>query len=230
MEKINVTVTPENGELVIRQGTAIEQREPHEMLLKGNLEAPAEWFETKAFDKKLSYVVIDKKQLMIQLKIRHDENYFDTITGTITLSEKLENLNINNNKMYSSQELSQQLKFYRMYFPDKERHMKIIAELQNLKGSVVTNFEKSNDLKGNKKYLFEQELKKQFDLSFTLSVPLFSGYENVTFSVDVNYEVTDGDVRFWLESVELEELKETFIDRHFESVVKRLSGITQITV
>lgn len=223
-KQFNIDKIPQDGVIIIREGEALPLREDIPIVIEGDITAPATWVITKEFDPFTSHVLVDIKNTTIILHVDEHSYFKATISGKIKENSELSEFNINNNKRYSQQELSQLLKFKKMFFPDKDRHLKILEQLSSLKGTVIQNFENANDNKGNKKFLLEKTLKEQFDFGFSLSIPIFENTEPSSFQVEVNYDITDGDVRFWLESVELKEMKYIIIHKILEKEIAKISA------
>lgn len=120
------------------------------------------------------------------------------------------------------------LKMNRIYFADRDENMAIVSSLEKLRVRVTQEIENGNDFKGNKKHLFEQNVQHEIRLQFTLVVPLYKGQEKKSFLVDVNFDITDGNTVFWLESVDLKELMETERIRIIDSQISKMGGLTII--
>ncbi|MEL6357618.1 MAG: hypothetical protein AAFQ37_11885, partial [Bacteroidota bacterium] len=146
------------------------------------------------------------------------------------LSSEIKELNINNEQTLSAKVLAKQLKFRRSYFVDKDENARVIAALTKFKARVTQDLEKEDDLSGNKKFLYEQKLESEFNESFQLCIPIWKGEEKQTFTVDIRFDVADGTVVFWLESVYLKELQDKQRDEIIDREIKRFGDLTVIEI
>lgn len=59
------------GEIIIREGKAVEQKEPVRVSIRGTIDAAARWLETR-FDclkEKTCHILVNREDLYIQLQI-----------------------------------------------------------------------------------------------------------------------------------------------------------------
>lgn len=207
---------------------------PRRVDLNGIITSPAAWYETKTgnglkFDMAHAHVRVDRGKGTITLVT--DEHYADrgtTVTGKLSPNPALLKFGINRGQRYTTKTLSTLLKMNRIHFPDRDRNMTLVKNIQNFKVRVTEELEQNNDLKGNRLYHFERKVKQEFDFGFILAMPLYKGYKKSTFGVEVLFDVTDGSVSFWLESVELAELEEKLKDEIMDEQVGLLSDFTVI--
>lgn len=233
-EKIEIKVQEGVAELVIREGQANNIEEAEHLVINGVLSAPSTWASKKNenYESKYAHVVYSVSDREITLVT--SEFYKrgrTTVIGQTKIHPDLKKLGINGRLKLSAKQLSELLKFNRIHFPDRDENMQIVSNLNNLKVRVEKEIEDSNDFKGNKKSLFEQRLHTEMNLSFKLAMPLYVGQRDKTsFTVDINFDITDGSVSFWLESVELKELQEKVFNEMLEKELNVFSelGITTI--
>lgn len=220
---IEVKVESNGSDLNIRMGSLPEQKLPIKIEITGDITAPANWVLTKDFTDKDCHALVCITNKTIEVVIDEKNPFRTVVRGAISDNPDLDTFKINSNTRYSHTELKQLIKFNKMFIPDSDRYFKILEQLENLKGSVITHFENTNNEKGSKKYQFEQELKDKFDLNFTLSIPIIKNGNNLKFNVEVNYEVSDGSVTFWLVSVELKELTKKLIDELIKTEIDKIN-------
>lgn len=84
---------------------------------------------------------------------------------------------------------------------------------------------KASDNKGNAENSFKRIVESQHNYDFKLSLPLFKGEKKQTFFVEVCMDVSDGGIRFWLESPELMELLHDEAER---ILAEQVTGITEL--
>ncbi len=223
---------PENGVLTFYHGAAPAVRLKNAVKYNGIITAPADWYEGKCqtpfiFPFESSIVLVN--ELMIKLCIdEYNESESTIIIGEISINNDLKMFGINTSKKFGSKELASLLKMNRIYFADSEENMQIVKNLNLFKVKVSQEIENGNDFKGNKKHLFEQSVYHDLKLSFALNIPIYKGEKPSHFIIDINFDVTDGGVSFWLESVELKELQQVQRDNIIDRELKRLKDFTII--
>ena len=211
--KQSLSVKVENGtkEVVIRNGEAPIIREPLVLDVHGTIQAPSEfWNKRKSlYNVNDCHVEYSKQNKSIELTL-NESNYFGgTIKGMIEEHPELEKFGINKNKVYTLKELSQLLKMSRAFFADTDEATKVVGNLQKCKASIQTQIEKEESSRGDKKISFEAKVDSNIDLNFTLKMPIWKGYKDHKFQVEICLDVRDKDITLWLESQELQQL---FID------------------
>jgi len=221
-----------DGALILRQGDAAPIHEKKGVSYVGNISAPADWFELKIKNKlelELSDITVLVHNESIVFKASEfvpDEAI--VITGMLHRNEDLKTFCINSSKQWSNKELASFLKMNRYFFADRDENLQIVKNLNSFKAKVSQEIESSNDFKGNKKHLFEQTVKAELKLNFQLTMPIFKGESNRTFDVEINFDISDGSVVYWLESADLRELELKDLETIMNTEVKRFKGITLI--
>jgi hypothetical protein len=62
------------------------------------------------------------------------------------------------------------------------------------------------DNRGNRFNSFDKKITANIPEDFILNIPIFKGQDYKKFRVEIILDSTDGSTKFWMESVELEEL------------------------
>lgn len=76
------------GEIIIREGKAVELKEPVKVKIQGTIDAAARWLETR-FDcikEKSCHVIVNREQLTIALQCNENNHYGTLVVGSLTLS------------------------------------------------------------------------------------------------------------------------------------------------
>lgn len=241
MEKVtisNLKIENYDGEdIVVRSGPAPDILQKSGVVVKGDITAPYRWIKGKSdagvpVDPKTSHIKVDPSNGLITLIANESfEKLYDIIKGTISENPELSKFSINEHSHRTTPvSMKQLLKINRMYFDSKEENMRIVSDLEKFKVKASTEIQQSNDFKGNKKYLFEQSVEQELDLSFVLNMPIFKGGEKRKFKVDINFDIRDSAIEFWLESIELKEIQERDKENMLQDQAKQLSGYTLIYV
>jgi len=234
MKEVNLDVSEGVGTVVLREGVAPSLVEKKGFTYSGNIKSVADWVEGKKanqykFENSNATLLVGDKSL--ELILSEDTPLLSTkVEGQLKTFADLLKFGINQeDKIYTNKQLSRLLKMNRFYFPDKDENMQIVTNLNKFKASVTRELEDSNDFKGNKKILFEEQIKSDLKLSFKLSIPLFEGEENKTFAVDINFDITDARVGYWLESADLRELEMSERNKIIDREVGRLAEFARVT-
>jgi len=235
MGKVDLKLPEGTKEIVIREGVAPVVQLPAAIFISGIISSPADWYEGKkenglVYDSSNVHVIhdIDERSLLIRTS-EHFSSGSVTVKGLLITSSELNEFCINNtHKTFGPKELARFLKMNRSHFVDREKCMNIVSSLNQLKLKVEREIEDGNDFRGNKSVKFEQTVKSELSLSFNLSMPIFKGYDSKSFEVEILFDVTDGGIRLWLESVELKEIIDTWSKEIISNVLKRLQPLTVI--
>lgn len=220
MENVKIDVTANGGELIIREGEAAPVEVSKQFVFVGDIDSPVKYFRDRSprnlVPCEKSHVVVNRRKMTIELV--QDENYSKQtiITGVLKDNEDLTAFGIWK-QIWRRDGLQKFLRKNRRFFEDKEQFDKIGKSLASFVYERNVSGEESDDKKGNTKKLREQTLKQNVDLEFTLSIPIFEGFGPKTFRVEIVPDVTDAEVKFFLESVELLELRE----KEFESIIAK---------
>jgi len=231
-QNIKLEITGDTKELVIRTGEAIELKNPERLKISGSILAPAHFAEMRGgrFDPLNAHVKVDYQNFKISLVVNDKDVFGDEVTGALVLHPDLDNLKVNNNKLYSPRELYDAIKFMGMFFPNRDQYTALCTSLTNFKSRVETDFENSNDFKGNAANSKLTKIKTDLGLKFMLSMPIFKGIEESKFEVDICLDTKDGGVICWLESVDLHTLKHEIAKKAMDTEIAKLKHITTIFV
>lgn len=196
MEKVTVNVNPENKELVIREGEAAKVYDPQRVKIEGNIKAPGEFVKKRPteINKLKTNVVVDYDNLSISLRVDEENHFSKDITGRLTRFAALVEFGINTTKKYSVLELYNMLRLKRAYFLNREDHAKFLEDLKNFSARTEVEFASTNDFKGNAALQKIQKCKTNLTYNFILNIPLFKGFDPVTFPVEVEFTPTDGSI------------------------------------
>lgn len=205
MEEIKLNITTEQKEVIIRTGDATPIEMPKSVKLTGTLDAPYEFFEKrkKTINIDNAHVEVDYQKQSIKLVIDENMPTNKEILGTLQLFDEFKQLGINTTKTYSITSLREILKFKGAFFKSKDEYRTIIGNLVNFSAKIEKEFNNSNDFKGNAAQQTVTKMKTDIPLNFKLNMPVLLGYPNMEFEVDVCVDATSGDLKLWLECIEL---------------------------
>lgn len=223
--KFNIA-SGEDGSVTIKHAKALDEQPPKTLNIIGELSAPGDWYEKRKMDVEgvKSFAGVDRNGGTITLIIDENNPYRTSVVGRLTLNTSLSIFKINEQKYYGVKELASLLRMNRAAFYDKEENAKIIEGLSKFSAKINTQLESKDDLKGNIKQSIERTLQTELKLNFILNIPIFSGYEKVKFMVEINADVRDSAVSFWLESIELSEIISNMKEEKLSQQIKRLGN------
>lgn len=212
-DNIEIKVISDNGNIRIGELPAVITRKDY--TFKGSIKAPFAYFNRKniiaAGDQTLFdafMMVVEVNRATMSLTFREDNHTHEgsaTIFGSASLTSELTALGINTTKKYSGVQLSDALRMNRLLFALPDDCIRIVSAMRDFKAKIEQDIQAADDKKGNKTSSFDQRIQQPHDLRFTLNWPVISGEPKTKFQVEINYDVRDKAIEFWLESVEMHE-------------------------
>lgn len=234
MKDVNVTVKGEV--LTILEGKTLELKPPEKINIAGDIKAVNTFLLVRqkagsgvqAIDKSKAVVLVDKKALTITLNVDPENHYGASVVAKLEESDELIQFGINTTKMFSKKELVKLIKFNKLYFESADKHSEMLAAFQKISSEVNIKANDSSDDRGNKENNFIKEVTTNAPTDFMLSIPIFKGFPQSTFRVEVCLDVNEGSARFWFESVELHNIKTETIDTIFKEQLSNADGFVII--
>lgn len=239
----NLTLKFENAngnELIIREGKAqdpLPLKEPQIINISGDIHSVANFinnrqsgFSLQAIDKNKAIVTVDKSAKTIVLQLDPENFYGATISAKLEESDELKQFGINKGARYDRKRLVELLKFNRLFFEDKNEHARVMAGLYKLRVKSETEIQQERDNQGNRKNLLEVKTVDDGGMikEFHLTLPLFKGFSNQNITVEICFEVLNGDVSFWLESIGLKEAMDAAVDGIISEELKYCEGFVVV--
>lgn len=233
MDTVNIKLESlTDNTLIVREGQALELKEPIKISIVGDIKTVANYLKVRqtsgtglqVIDKSKAVITIDKVNADIYLELDPENYYGTSVHGILKRSFELRQFHINEKHYFSKKELVDLLKFSKVYFASSDKHADMLLAFQKLSSSVNVSARDSSDDRGNKERDFIKTVETNAPTDFELYVPLFVGFEPVSFKVNVCLDVIEGSARFWFESVQLHELLIKEIDRIFADQLKEFNG------
>lgn len=240
MENLELKLDGVTDKLTILEGQApspLPLREPKIINISGDIHSVANFMQARsaghslqAIDVNRAVVLVNKTARTITLQLDPENHYGATVVGKLEASPELQQFHINENHRYNRKGLLDLLRFNRLFFEDKNQHAQTLTGLMKLRIKSETEIEQEKGNQGNKRTLHDVKIIDDGGLAkeFTITVPLFKGFPAEKISVEICYEVLNGDVSFWLESVGLKEATDGAIDDIFESELQSAAGFVII--
>lgn len=223
-------------EITILQGEAVKPlplKEPKSLSYSGDIKAVSAYVAIRktsaagiqALDVSKTTVTVDKNARTIVLNTDPESHYNTTVTATLSPSEELKQFQINTDKVFDRKALHKLLKFGRGWFADRSDYDAVISGLVKIRAKTTAELETSNNSKGSRSFIDNAEtvIADGFIDKFTLSVPLFKGFAPQNIDVEICFEVKDGALSFWLESVGLKQTMDESVDGIFDAELKNVS-------
>ena len=229
------------NELTLREGVAVEPlplKEPQIIKISGDIHSTSQFlnarpsgFSSQHVDKDRALVTVDKVARTITLQLDPENYYGATITGKLEPSTELQPFKINQESRFDRQQLVTLIKFNRLYFEDKNQHAALLAGLYKLRIKSETEIQQEKDNAGNKRNLLDVKTVDDngFPRLFTLTIPIFKGFPAQKIEVEICFEVLNGAVSFWLESIGLKEVSDSSVDEIFNTELASCDGFVIIS-
>lgn len=204
---------------------------PNKVHLSGTISAPWEFYKKRKelHNKEKCHIVYNILDGKIVLVV--DENYATDnyqVTGKLEENPEFSKFQINGGASIDPSEMMKLLKFNRFYFPDKAENSKIVTALSTFKAKVTQEYEKSDNQKGLARQSLDSKIEHELQESFMLEIGIFKGQPKSKFKVMVCLEVRNGQVKVYLESVELHDLKKEQLDKIVRAELKNFEDIVCI--
>lgn len=232
--KIHINVPSDyNGtpiELVVREGIAakqLDQKEPLEVSICGNLDSPFNWLEKRVstIDQHKTYILVDREEMSIWLNIDETNCYGASIKGKLRLSEIFVAFGINSSKTWDAQQLAHFIKMNRAYFPDKSENMNLVSTLKNFRAKVNQKLEQSKEDNGSMTDNFSQIVVSNIPKSFKMQLPIFKGTVPSEIEVEIYPDIDGRNVTLSLISAGANEIMEETRDKNIDIELGRIREI-----
>lgn len=215
------------GEIVIREGKAMEIHEPVKVNISGTLDAPARWLETRMrlelVNQGANHVLVDRENLSITLQCNENNYYGSRIVGSLIISPEFRRFGINEGEYITNFEMAELIKMNRSFFETKATAMKLVTELQNFRAKVDKEIEKSDNNRGDKRLLINQVVQSNLPEAFNIKIPIFKGTSKQTINVEVY--INPSDLSCTLTSADVNDLLEEMRDNEMDAVIDRIKTV-----
>lgn len=232
-EVFNIAPGISSVEIVHTEG--LKKEHPHTFNVSGRIDSPSNYVEGRDYDKEdldkkytqgiddaTAMVTVDYKNGVINLFLDPSDKYAHTITGTLLPAPELSIFKINTDAPYTRDALLKLIRFNAFRIDKAEA---LIDALRKLDLATFTKSHNERDKKGNIIQDFTKNVTSSIPESFKLTIPIFQGMPEKSFYVEIIIDVTDNNIKFWLESVELSQLIETFKKEIMDEEIEKLSDL-----
>lgn len=235
MEEIKLNITSQNKDVIVRTGEALQLKEPLKIDIKGNIDAVSRFITQRnsvenTICAQEAIILVDREALSITLKAEPENFYGAIVKGELTINPLLQNFGINTGNKFTQSDLVSLLKLNRVFFADLDEHAKILSSIKNFKANVNKEIVSAKDGRGNNQNVNNQNITTDLAFDFKLNIPIFKGEKASVFMVEILLDITDAGTRFWLESMELNDLIINYCDTVINSNLKELQGFCIIEI
>lgn len=230
MENVNLRLESINGnEIIIREGQALPPVAPKKIVINGDIKTVSSFIEKRKtlaiagisgaqfIEPTRALVTVDKENLSIILQLDPESQYGTEVTAKLSYTPELEQFCINKNKLFNREELIKLIRFNKIWFADAEAHDKLLKAYQAFTATVNANIGKTSDTRGNVDNSYKKTVETNVPDSFVLNIPIFKGQDKRRFRVEIAIDSTDASTKFWMESVELNDI----IQIESEAILKK---------
>lgn len=172
-----------------------------------------------------SVLCVKRQEKCLVLKLNIKNYVTDIITGELTDFGIWKDLKVNTGDTWAIDSLRKFLKRIKFYFSKPEQHTEFLSKLQNFVAKVESNY-KDTHVSGETELSSSRKLMDGAIMpEFRITAPIYVGYEKLDVRVEVFADVSDGSVKFMLESQDLFTLQEEKAEEYMNQEIKRIDVI-----
>ena len=228
-----IQITPQNSELIIREGKALDPVKPSQYVFSGTIFAPSvHYLQRKdVINPIIASVEVQQEAGIITLKENPRDPLADVITGQLEVHPFLVTLGVNTNKSWTPKSLLEAVRFQFQYFEAMSGYRYLISSLSRFSFEVKNDTDVAKERgSGKVKDSFEANIINSSmgdNPCFYIKTPLYVGMSPEVFRIDIQIEPDGGSVKFYLAS---EGLMERQSEAKDELIVKALKDMADLCV
>ncbi len=209
-----------NSTVTILHGKALDPKPLKGLNIVGNIETPAAFWEKRGAQQNKDKCYVERTDDTIELTLNEDQPHTaGKVVGKLILNEECFKWGINQETLYSNQELARLIKKNEYLFIDRAQWLKIYNSLTSFEARIKINIIDIKEASGDREAATKITVEKEVATSFKLRTRIY-GRERLEYSVDLNGEVVGQKVNFYLDSSDLayimSESKEKALDEHVQ--------------
>jgi len=221
-QTMHIKLEGEPGVHTILIGQANTPILPTALKISGDINTVSKFMAVRVGNPLTDHIVVDRGSCILRYSRNDKDVKGDAIYGALTLNDTIATFGINTDKSRTAKDLALFFKMNRYYFVDKNDCSKMVTELNGMKAKVEHEIESSKDDRGNKRELAEKKVISNIPTEFKLELSIYNGQSPSTFRVEIVIDHSDGGIKCWLLSPELEELKLTLRDQLIDEEIARI--------
>lgn len=179
-DKLNVTVLAEEGQITIRQGEALPEKEPRREILECTLPGVHEWLTKRAdeFVHSNALITYDVNEGAIHFVESIVNPYTNMVTGRLQVDPDLKKFKINTGKYESPEDMANRIRSLSYCFTTRNDAMALVSSLKNFKANVSNDIESTSNDRGSAKRLRNQIVESNLPEAFSIFTPMIKGGES----------------------------------------------------
>jgi hypothetical protein len=223
--ELNIELNGVKDTLIIREGKALELKEPKIIAIIGVLNSPLLWLEKriKFIVEPKAHILVNRERMTIELKMDEESHYSATVTGGLEIHPIFRKFGINTGAYITHFEMADLFKMNRSYFENTDVAMKLVSELRNFRATVEKKIEQTDDKRGNRTDLLAQTVASNLPAAFNLNIPIFKGMDRYVLEVEVEIRATD--LCCTLVSPQANDIVELIRDSAIDDVLDKIRAI-----
>lgn len=229
MEKIQVNLHEGQNALIVREGEAEKIRQPKGFSIECALLSVVDFYQKrkKKIDVLSSYLMVDRNKGCVKLVVNDtivEEQVL--INGKLQEDKDCVDLGINENKLFSENDLENAFRKRPHLFFNLEAYEKLMLQLRNFSGEVRQAFAKTDTRQGQQSVsvnvnIDTDGLQKEIQLRLSPWV----GYSKTVYNVNIYVTAESGSPAFYLECVQLMMDKQDMLNKALMEVESALSQL-----
>ena len=222
-EKYQFAIVAEGNEVTIREGKALELKEPEKVKIVGVISTPLTWIKSRKgiYKGKECNITVDRDKMEIVFTENEKDYYGAEIIGQLQFSKQFKEFSINSGKQFNNFKLAELIKMNRTCFVDISTAMKLSKDLMDFKAKVDRDIELKKDDRANYALKKVQAVTSNLPASFKLKIPIFKGMPVEEITVEINIDCDTLDCS--LVSPEAKDIVDTSMNTIFDAQVKEIS-------
>lgn len=192
--KENINITTDGRELTIREGKALELREPTKVVINGTIKAVTRFVSTRTaeVDWKKAHILVDRENGTISLRTDETSHYGAEVTASLTLHPDFIKFGVNAGLARSPFEFAEFIKMNRSLFENHAAAMEMVSKLKNLRTKVDKEVELQTDNRGNNKTMIASKvIENSVPEKFKLRISIFKGMPKTEMEVEIYFNPSD---------------------------------------
>ena len=234
MDKLNVELKDGAQILEVREGSALQLREPRIITISGTLPSVYEWMSKRetTFVETKAHILVDREEMSITA-ILDDGNYYATkVQGSLIEHPIIAVFGINTGNYRTPYQMADTIKMNRTYFENRQVAMELVSQLKTFKAKIEKEIENTSNSRGDKKHLVDQVVNSNIPDKFKLNIPVFKGDKPNLIEVEVYFNADD--LTCTLMSPELNDLivakVDEAIDFEIDAIKKHFTKVAIIEI
>lgn len=172
-----------------------------------------------------STVYVSNEDKRIDLSLNEKNFVTDELHGVLQRASIWSELHVNSDHLWNIEGLRRIMKRVKHYFADHTEHSAFLLKLQKFVAKVDSQIKDTKVSGEFEKSVSNILVNGGLIPEFKIMAPVYKGYEKKVVRVEVLADVSDGGVRFSLESQDLFTLEEELAEKYIKDEIKRITTL-----